>query len=407
MSELKQLSDAVEKVNTNLKELREAGEKNSDHMVKFGEWQNDAKTKLEKMEADIAAALKSIVDVKRKAIAGANGGHEMSEQELEAKAAFFTDMRRGQNLQHDAAHQKALSTLVAADGGLWVPKDTSGRIVQKIIDNSPMRQYADVVTISTNAISGPIDNQEAEAGWTSETSPRTETNTPQVGQWEIPAHEMWAQPKATQTVLDDAAYDVEAWLTRKIGQRFARLENAAFITGNGTGKPKGILAQDFVTTADSTRAWGKVQYMKTGVNGAFAAAPNSGDILIELMAALRPTYWGGAIFAMNRYTLAKVMQLKNSQGEYLWLPDFSKGAQGLLLGQAVDAGFDHMPSVDSNGYGIAFGNFREAYQIVDRQGIRILRDPYTSKPFVKLYATRRVGGDVVNYEAYKVLKFAA
>jgi HK97 family phage major capsid protein len=398
--ETKQLAAAVDTINRNLVDYRKSADEQVKHIQEMGTRHGDLEEKTRQMSKDLADAIDTITEIKRQRMLAAGDADRtlMSDADREAKAAFNVYARKGQE-------EKALSTLSNPDGGFNVPTDMSGRIIAKVQLMSPLRQYANVQAISVNALEGPVDNQEADAGWVGEAQARPNTGTPKTAMYRIPVHERYAKPKATQTLLDDSVIDVEAWLSRKVADKFARQEAVAFITGDGVDKPRGILAPTLAATKDASRAWGTVEKVKTGAAGAFVAAPNGGDVFINTIAALHSKYWSGALFIMNRYTLAEVMKLKDGEGNYLWMPDFTQGSTGTLKGFRVDASFDHMPDVGAGAKAIAFGNFAEAYQIVDRQGIRVLRDPYSSKPFVEFYTTSRVGGDVLNSEAYKVITF--
>lgn len=410
--ELKELATAIEGVNRNLTQMRE---KHEDATKKFGDYEKEngeIKSQVAAMQKDLADAVSAVTEAKRAIALAAEAKRQHDDLTPEQKAqkeVFAKLVRYGEEkaARFTEAEQKMMSTLSNPDGGYNVPTDMSGRIMARVQLMSPVRQYASKQTISTGSLEGPIDNQELDDGWTGEVETRGETNTPQTGMWRIPVHERYAKPKVTQTLLDDSVVDIEAWLYRKIADRFARREAIAFLTGDGVNKPKGLLSQTMAYTADASRAWGTVQKVKTGANGAFAAAPNGGDCLIDLITELHTKYWGNALFFMNRYSLGALMKLKNSEGEYIWQPDFKMGPSGVLLGFKVDASFDHMPTIAADSLSIGFGNLEEAYQIVDRQGIRILRDPYSAKPFIELYATSRVGGDVLNSEAFKLLEFKA
>jgi HK97 family phage major capsid protein len=239
----------------------------------------------------------------------------------------------------------------------------------------------------------------------SERGARPETTTPQIGQWRIQAHELYAEPRATQKLLDDAQVDPEQWLAGKVSSKFSRDEATAFVTGDGNGKPRG-----FLTYADGvpTKAlWKVIERTKTGVNGAFAAT-NKADIFIDVMGKMKDAYFNGSVvWAMNRTVRSEVRKLKNAvDGTYLLAMDISQGLKQTVFGIPV-ASFEDMPAIATGSLSIALANFAEAYQIVDRIGIRVLRDPFTSKPYVKFYTTKRVGGDVINHEAIKLIEFSA
>lgn len=416
MSEQKALLEKIDEVNRGVLAMRERVDANEKSMRENGIGDGTLKGQIKQVQDDLVAAVGTISSLQQ-AIALANetksrhNPNALSAEELAFHGAFLKCVRSGDNAQSrmSEAEKKALSAISNPDGGYNVPTDMSGRIISKVQLMSPLRQYANKQTIGTSALEGPIDNQMAEAGWVTEQGARNTTGTPQVGMWRIPVHEMYAKPKATQTLLDDSVVDMDAWLVRKIADRLAQMEAEAFITGDGTGKPRGLLSRTLSTSVDASRTWGEVQYVKTGVNGGFAAAPNGGDALINLITALHPKYWSNARFIMNRYTLGEIMKLKDGEGNYLWMPDFTNGGRGgLLKGFQVDASFDHLAtSTVTDSKAILFGDFNEAYQIVDRQGMRLVRDPFSAKPFIEFYTTARVGGDVLNSEAYKVLQFSA
>ena len=319
------------------------------------------------------------------------------------RKAFNSYMRKGDKaIRPDI--QAALSVGSDPDGGYWVDPDTSGRIATLVYETSPMRQLADVQTIGTDSLEGFNDLAEAGlGGWVGETASRAgDTATPGIGKWSIPVHEQYAEPRATQKVLDDAQFNVESWLSGKVADKLGRTENTAFYTGDGVEKPRGILT--YAAGTPSSTTWDVIEQVNSGAAGDFAATL-PGDNLIDLVFSLKAAYRSGAVWNMARSTVAETRKLVDGQGNYLWQPEFTAQQGGLLLGYPIVEAED-MPVLAANSLSIAFGNFKTAYQIVDRQGIRILRDPYTTKGYVKFYTTKRVGGDVVNYEALKIMKFA-
>jgi len=315
-------------------------------------------------------------------------------------------MVRGIKYEHlDADEQKALSAGSDPDGGYLLPASTAGRVVSKLYEQSAMRQIADVQTISTPKISGIVDNDEADAGWVSEIGTRNETDAPQVGKWEIEAFEMYASPKASQTILDDSVIDVEAWLAGKVADKFGRVEGAAFLTGNGAGKPRGLTSYTTAATSDDTRAWGQFEHIKTGANGAFHTT--KADPIQDLIGAMKNQYLQNASFLMRREVRTAIRKLKEATSDrYLWEPSLQAGQPDMLLGYAARVD-QYMPALTTGSLSLAFGDFKQAYMIVDRIGIRTLRDPFTSKPYVVFYSTKRTGGGAVNFEAVKFLQFAA
>ncbi len=313
----------------------------------------------------------------------------------EYSKAFRNYLRKGMEGGLEALQTKALSVGSDPDGGYLVTSHMSSKIVQSIYETSPIRQLASVETISSDALELIDDHDQAAAGWTSETGSISETSTPTLAKRNIPTHELYAQPKATQKLVDDSAIDIESWLSTKIADIFSRKENTAFVSGTGVGQPRGIL-----TYAAGTN-WGQIQQVNSGTSGAVTA-----DAIITLFYALKDAYTKRANFLMNRTVVQSVRLLKQATtNQYMWQPGLAAGAPDTLMGVPVMMAAD-MPIAAANSLSIAVGDFQAAYQIVDRQGISILRDPFTEKPFVKFYATKRVGGDVVNFEAIKLMKLA-
>jgi HK97 family phage major capsid protein len=314
----------------------------------------------------------------------------------EYQKAFCNYLRKGMDAGLEALDTKALSVGSDPDGGYLVTPTMSQNIVKVIAENSPMREIASVEVISSDALEIIQDKDEASAGWTTESGTVSDTNTPQIAKKNIPVHELYAQPKATQKLVDDSAIDIENWLAEKTSEVFYRLENKAFIDGDGVGQPRGILTYSAGTN------WGEIEQVDSGSGTAVTA-----DGLIELYYALKDEYARNASFLMHRSTVQAVRLLKDATNEqYLWQPGLSAGAPDTLLGAPVMQAAD-MPTVTGDALAVAVGDFARAYQIVDRIGIRMLRDPFTEKPFVKFYTTKRVGGDVVNFEAIKLQKVAS
>ena len=333
------------------------------------------------------------------------GGRErvvLTPEEFKAYDAAVARYQRVGDRGLTPDERAALSVGSDPAGGYWVQPDRSGRIVTKVRETSPMRSVAAVTTISTDALEGVYDREEAGSGWVGEKDDRDETDTAGVGAYRIPVHEQYAEPRITQKLLDDAAFDVEGWHGEKVSRRFTRQENLAFVSGDGVRKPRGFLAYTFVETADDARPWGEMQYVKSGA----AAAFGSTDRFVDLLFALKGPYRANAQWAMARLTIAEVRKLKDGDGNYIWQPDFTQGRSALLLGRPI-VEFDDMPAVAADALPVAIGDWQAGYQIVDRQGIRVLRDPYTKKGWVKLYTTKRVGGDVVDFDAIKAMKIAA
>lgn len=299
---------------------------------------------------------------------------------------------------------KATTMQVATDpsGGFWVTPDVNGRMVKKIYETTPMRQLANVVSIGTDRLEGPIDNGEGDAAWVSEMGTRNQTDMAQIGMWAIDVNELYAYPLVTQKLLEDAKIDIEAWIADKSVSKFSRKENAAFVNGDGVGKPKGFMAYPVAATADATRAWGTFQY----VPGGHASLLNNADAIIDLIFELKAGYRQGAGFMAARRTLGGIRKLKDGQGNYLVDLRLRDGALvESIFGFGVTDGED-MPVVGANAVPLAYGDFAEAYTIVDRLGIGTVRDNITRPGFVKYHMRKRVGGGAVNFEALKFLKIA-
>lgn len=320
----------------------------------------------------------------------------------EYKSAFGAFLRKNDRLL-TADEVKTLSVGSDPDGGYFVTPDVSGRIITKVYESSPMRQIASQQTISTDALEGVEDLGEAGAGYAGEHAVSGDTTTPQIGKWRIPVYWIDTEPKATQQLLDDAAVNIEAWLSGKVADKFARFEEAEFVAGS-TGKIRGLTS--YTTSADSGTGvtWGTLGHVVTGVSSDFASS-NPADKLYDLMGTLKNAYLTNAHWLTRRSVITKARKFKDGMGNYLWQPSFVAGVPETIMGYPVSRAED-MPALASGSLSLAFGDFAAAYQIVDRQGIRVLRDPYTSKPYVKFYSTKRTGGGVVNFEAVKFLKFS-
>ncbi|MDR1561239.1 MAG: phage major capsid protein [Holosporaceae bacterium] len=302
--------------------------------------------------------------------------------------------------------KKSLSDKNGESGGYLVPKETSVKIDERLKFLSPMRAISHIITISTNSIEMLVDSKKPNAGWaTSADENRNETDSPEIKKIKIPVHEIFAKPKVSQRLLDDSQIDIEEWLIKKIAEKIAALENNAFVNGDGKDKPLGFLKCE--SEDAEKRDFGKLQHFYTGAIGAFKDNDTTVNVLIDMVCSLRPIYVKNAKWIMSRSVLAEIRKLKNKDDAYLWQPALSEASPSMLLGYPVIID-DDMPTLtqEMKSISVAFGDFYSGYQIVDRQGLKILRDPYTSKPFVEFYATKRVGGRVVDFDAIKLLKFA-
>jgi HK97 family phage major capsid protein len=320
----------------------------------------------------------------------------------EYKTAFDAMLRKNEKLL-TPDEVKTLSVGSDPDGGYLVTPDVSGRIAKKLYETSPIRQLASVQPISTDALEGMEDIGEAGCGYAGEHGTSGDGTTPQLGKWRIPVFIIDTEPKATQQLLDDGMIDVEAWLGGKVGNKFGRFENSEFVNG-AANKIRGFAAGYTMALDDGTGVtWGQIGYVATGVNGDFAATKPA-DKLHDLIGAVKVDYLPNASFVTRRTVVTKIRKFKDANDRYILQPSLVLGSPDTLMGYPLVRAED-MPALGNASKSLAFGDFREAYQIVDRQGERVLRDPYTAKPYVKFYTTKRVGGGIVNYEAIKLLSF--
>ncbi len=320
----------------------------------------------------------------------------------EHKAAFRAYMRSGEAAGLKRLEEKALSAGSGPDGGYLVPDTVEREVLRRLANVSPIRAIASVRVISGGQYKRAFSTAGAASGWVGETAARPQTASPTLAEMSFPAMELYAMPAATQTLLDDAVVDVDQWIAEEVETAFAEQESAAFVSGDGVNKPRGFLTSP--TVANASWSWGNLGYLATG--GATFPATNPSDILVELVYALRAGYRQNAAFVMNRKTQGLVRRFKDTNGAYLWQPPASAGAPATLMGFPVVEAED-MPDVAANALSVAFGDFRRGYLVVDRAGVRVLRDPYSAKPYVLFYTTKRVGGGVQDFDAIKLLKFAA
>lgn len=320
----------------------------------------------------------------------------------EHKAAFGAYVRTGEVGGLKRLESKALSAGSGPDGGYLAPATVEGEILRRLASVSPIRALATVRTISSGTYKKAFSTTGPASGWVAETAARPQGSSPTLAELSFPAMELYAMPAATQTLLDDAIVDIDQWIAEEVESAFAEQEGAAFVAGDGVDKPKGFLA--YPTIADASWSWGNIGVLNTGVAGAFPAS-NPADVLVDLVYALKAGYRQNASFVMNRKVQATVRKFKDANGNYLWQPPASAGAPATLLGfPLVEA--EDMPNIATSAVSIAFGDFRRGYLVVDRAGVRILRDPYSAKPYVLFYTTKRVGGGIQDFAAIKGLKFA-
>lgn len=325
--------------------------------------------------------------------------------ELDAphQKAFEAYVRTGDDdaLRGLQLEEKALSTAVAADGGYLVDPETASTIQSVMNSTASIRQIANVVNVEATAFDVLVDRTDVGAGWASETAASVETDTPVLERISIPLHELSALPKVSQRLLDDSAFDIDAWLADRIADKFARSEAAAFVGGDASDKPRGFLNHSKVD--NDSWSWGNLGYVATTEDGDFDNT-NPADAIVELIYALGAQYRANGTFVMNSKTVGMVRKIKDADGRFLWTDGMGQGDVARLMGYPVLIAED-MPDIASDSYSIAFGDFRAGYTIAERRDLRVLRDPFSAKPNVLFYATKRVGGDVSDFAAIKLLKF--
>lgn len=341
--------------------------------------------------------LKSALEEELKQVKRPAGGPQ-SKAASEHKTAFIGFMRKGKDDGLRELERKALQVGVDEDGGYAVPEELDRTILNLLKDEVVMRQEATTITVGGANYKKLVNLGGTASGWVGETDARPETDASKLGQIEPFMGEIYGNPQATQTMLDDAFFNVEDWINSELAIEFAEQEEIAFTSGNGTKKPKGFLAYASTLDPDKTRAFGTLQHILSG-----AAAGVTADAIIKLVYTLRKVHRNGAKFMMNNNSLFAIRILKDSEGNYLWRPGLELGQPSSLAGYGV-AENEQMPDIAADAKAIAFGNFKRGYTIVDRIGTRILRDPYTKKPFVGFYTTKRTGGMLVDSQAIKLLQ---
>lgn len=361
-------------------------------------FQDEMKSKMQQQEERLTM-------LQSKFFAGRPALSTAATEEAPHQKAFAAYLRSGDDdgLRGLVLEGKALNTAVAAEGGYLVDPQTSETIRGVLMSTASIRQIANVVNVEATSFDVLVDHTEMGSGWATETATATETTTPQIERISIPLHELSAMPKASQRLLDDSAFDIEGWLAGRIADKFARAEAAAFVSGDGIDKPKGFLTHTKV--ANATWAWGSLGYVATGAVGDFAST-NASDAIVDLVYALEAEYRANAAFVMNSKTAGAVRKMKDADGRFLWSDGLAAGEPARLMGYPVLIAED-MPDIAADAYAIAFGDFKNGYTIAERPDLRILRDPFSAKPHVLFYASKRVGGDVSDFAAIKLLKFAA
>lgn len=342
-------------------------------------------------------------DLEKELKEGKRPGATKSSGDVQAhQKAFSAFLRKGKNEDELAdLQQKAVQVAVDSDGGFAAPEELDTTLLELLRDENPMREVCGSIVIGASGYKKLVNLGGAGSGWVGEEDLRPATGTPTLAQLEAFMGELYANPQATQQSLDDIHFNVEQWLSEEVAREFAEQEGNAFLLGNGVKKPKGILSYAMATTADKSRAFGTLQKLNSGVAGNFA-----GDNLINLIYSTKKGYRKNAQFMMNTLTLAKARKLKDSDGNYLWQPGLQLGQPSTLLSHGV-AENDDMPDAVADANAILFGDFKRGYAVVDRFGTRVLRDPFSNKPNVGFYTTKRVGGMLLDSNAIKVLALSA
>ena len=357
----------------------------------------------DKVERINAALDKQSKRLERLSINASQPALSSGEMPSEAKSAWANYIRSGDGSALASLEGKSLSSSVDSEGGYIAPIETESRIDNALNSSSPFRQISSIRRVGSGLFKKPVSISGAASGWAGETDARPSTDTPILELLDFPTGELYAMPAATQMLLDDGVADVDQWLADEVRDVFAAQETAAFVSGNGINKPKGLL--DYESASQGSQSFGQLGYVVTGTDGGFDEdAPI--DAIMDLIYAPRPRYRAGASFVMNRRTISALRKVKDADGHYIWQPSTQAGQPSTLMGYPLTE-VEDMPDMASGSASVAFGDFRRGYLIVDRQGVRVLRDPYSAKPYVLFYTTKRVGGGVQDFEAIKLLKFAA
>lgn len=330
-----------------------------------------------------------------------SGSFERNIISNEHKSAFEAYVRNGNEASLRKFEEKAMSIGSDPDGGFLVPDETALEIGKRLANISPIRSIAGVRAVSSAMYKKPFAVTGAATGWVSETDVRAQSASPSLSELQFPTMELYAMPAATSALLEDSAINLDQWIAEEVETAFAEQEGAAFISGDGINKPKGLLSNP--TVDESSWSWGNLGYIATGADGDFASSDAS-DQLVDTIYALKAGYRQNANWVMNRRTQADIRKLKDGDGNYLWQAPSAAGEKAMLMGfPVVEA--EEMPDIASDSMSIAFGDFNRGYLIVDRTGVRVLRDPYSAKPYVLFYTTKRVGGGVQDFDAIKLMKF--
>jgi HK97 family phage major capsid protein len=412
MSDLSEIKSLIEAQNTVIAKLRETTEDIQAKAQKSGAT-GDLEAKLAKVTADLdtvrADHKKAMEDFDAKSRRPAIGadGKPVDEVQEEHKKAFRGYLTKGTDFDR-SLEAKALSISSGADGGYAVPKVIDAMIDALAVNISPIRSIATVQQISTSDFHKLVNVRGTTSGWVGETQTRAGTNAPTLVDIAPPMGELYAKPSATQQMLDDVFFNAEQWLSGEIATEFARAEGAAHVSGTGVNQPKGFSSYTTAATGDATRAFGTIEHVATGASGAFktlTSTVNPADDLFSLVSKLKAAYRPGSSWVTNKAVLYTIMAFKDYQGRYVFAPTTAPDVKDTIMGYPVVEAED-IPALAANSLSLWFGNFKAGYLIVDRIGTRVIRDPFSNKPYVDFYVTKRTGGSCMNTEAIKALKFA-
>tara|TARA_Y100000385_G_scaffold289334_1_gene358479 strand:+ start:7926 stop:9149 length:1224 start_codon:yes stop_codon:yes gene_type:complete len=407
MTDFAEIKGLVEKINPTLVELRsEIDEIKSSAPQdviteeKHNRMADDISAKLSEMQAKQA---KLEAAMQRPSADGKSSDAEMEAKHRDALREYmaYGTLPEGFKAGSEGVEIKGMATTPDADGGFLVRPELSDTVITRIFETSPLRGVANIERTGTKSIDVLIDDNEAGADWAAEGASGGETTTPQIGQKVITAHKIEADPRMTTEMIEDAYLDVEAWLSGKVADKFARTQNTAFVLGDGSNKPKGFLT--YAAQASSgTYERDRINQVDMGTADALNA-----DGLIDVQNSLKEAYQAGATWGMKRTTFGAALKLKGSDN-YFFSPILLANGQASLqlLGKPVIF-MDDMPAVAANALSVVYADFSQAYTILDRVGLQVLRDPYTNKGFVTYYTTQRVGGDVTSFDAITIGKVAA
>ncbi len=398
---------AFDELMTTFEGFRETNDQADVQLQKSGSVDPITADQLSRLNKAVSENKRRVDELQLKGLRPHKGGQDLhraprSPASLQHKAAFHGYVRQGESGNLRQLEAKALSVGSDPDGGYLVPDETEAVINTAVRDISPIRAIAGIRQVSGSVYKQPFSITGAATGWVGETAARPQTNAPTLAELSFPTMELYAMPAATSSLLDDSAVNIDEWLAEEVRVAFAEQEGAAFVNGDGVNKPRGFL--DYPAVANASWSWGNLGFIATGVSGAFPAT-DPADKLIDLIYSVKSGYRANGTFVMNRATETVVRKMKDADGNYLWQPASKPGEASTLMGFPV-AESEDMPNIGAAADAIAFGDFRRGYLIVDRVGIRVLRDPYSAKPYVLFYTTKRVGGGVQDFGAIKLLRFA-